>query len=370
MLQALLATVFFGWISVPSAWGNRYLPDELVRALPSPTRYLQNSQRAGLLMQDGLVKLLETECADGGVLIVRQPNLTSEPYLSSCELLEKINRYLQLVDLIASGRNGVEELDPLSPSERSARKPWDLSDIISGNFIWSMSSVAEEGAHLVSEMFVARHLILNEIDKIFTSEISRSSSPEKYLRRAFWHSYIMSMSPIGALKQTFQNIRCGLQDRSCEVVKSLWGSVCNIVVETHQNKIRDLNNRFEKITQNYADENQSRLGQILVFHQLVEAGIKNKDDFFHQLKQHEGQGLGNFNDYDFGRLAREVLIYSELKSLSNLRENCSPYRIDLSPTMIEQLKQELLPIMSAPLEQLETALQAYEIINGHGGGVF
>ncbi len=370
MRKALLITALFGLFNMQSAWGYRYLPDELVRALPSAARYLQNSQRAGSLMQDGLVQLLETECAGGGALIVRQPKLTSEPYLSSCELLEKIHRYLQLVDLTANGRSGVEVLDPLPPTEQSARKPWDLSAILSGNFIWSMSSVAEEGAHLVSEMFATRQLIVHEIDKIFTSELKRTNSPEMYLRRAFWHSYILSISPIGALKHTFQNIRCGLHNRSCEVIKSLWGSVCNIVIETHQDQIRDLNNRFQKITQDFADEKQSRLGQILVFHELVESGIKNKDDFFHQLKQHEGQGLGNFKDYEFGRLAREVLIYSELKSLSNLQENCSPYHIDLSPTMMEQLKQELLPITSAPLEQLETALQAYEIINGHGGGVF
>lgn len=341
----------------PNIWNSEFknpptikIPDKLIDALPSPIVFLQSSDRAGALLQQGIMSDLTSECR----LERKHPG---------CDLPELIKKYENAFNEIGLSK-GVQPLGP------SATKPWDLTNYLSGNFmLLPTPNSLVAGIDHVANLFLLRDQIATATDQFYKWNISFADpySTHAVLSRAFMRAYVLTSTPLGALGEVFTSIKCGLNHQACEVVKSLWGSVCSMAVEDHLSGFQNLINRFDIISSDVSSQKLTHLKRIIQFDDMIRRGHLTRATVMAGLSRINGDGLAGYDDRWYSDLTRSILVYDEFQRLVDLRENCSPYQIDLSRKAKAKFEKPLSSMAIESIDAVESAFQNYAIDHELGG---
>jgi len=328
------------------AWGK--ISDELLEALPSPINYLNSVDFAGEALQQGLLSSLSEEC---------------HQFHRGCEVPSLIAKYNRLLGALKTGQSGV-----VVSATRDV-KAWDLSAILAGQFlILPNAKDANAGKDLMVEIFLTRDRIVRAIATIYKLPPNQPFiSPIRRLSGLFLQAYVMTSSPFGALDEVFSGLHCDIKDPSCEILKSLWGAVCNIAVQNHAEEFNSFERRLNAVMSEESSQGLGRLKLVQGLHDYVEKGSLERETLLLKLAALEGDGLAGYTDADYADLALSVLVYNELSHLMKLAKSCTSYGNELSLKTRALYQTQLNSITQKNLENIKNALVKYGVINESGG---
>lgn len=165
----------------------------------------------------------------------------------------------------------------------------------------------------------------------------------------------------------YQGHQCGFKERSCEVLKSLWGAVCHIAIENHDSEFEDLRKRLNLAMGGPLSLSLDRLKYVQSLQEYIQKGNLDRSLLLKKLEELEGEGQAGFADVDYMDLALAVLVYNELKQVIELKSNCLAYSNELSEKNRLHYKKQLYAITKKNIENIENALVKYGVMNESGG---
>lgn len=336
------------------------VPDALFNALPSPMNFLEKSDQAGIGVEAGLLQVLASEC----------PRLKKLPALArqqGCDLVGLKARFTTLLSQLQAGQSG------LRATAFATKKPWDLSALISGNFLFVPTAAGEtEGRDLMLDLFLTRDQIVSAVDRLYAHAKKISTkpvSPELTMMGPFMRAYFLTSTPLGALSETFHSIRCGVKDTSCELEKQIWGGVCHLAVEQNQTAFTSLETRFKIFAEDETSPEMARTKQIAALAEFIEQGQLDRATLSAKISDLESGGPGTNASEDYVALTVSVLTYFELKQLMALKYNCLAYSDDFSAKIKNSFTKRLAKLSTQSLKQIETALTTYGLTHELGGSL-
>jgi|GEM_PF-3604878 len=320
-MNKLALTTFVTCALLTGSIAGARISDDLLEALPSPINFLERSKRAGADLEQGLFGYLKSEC----------PQLKShrDQYQKhGCEIPDLGRQYSNLLSKFKRGENGVATLAKLPT------KPWDLSVLISGNFMFFQTEdSATEGRDLLIELFVLRTRILSAIENQYQNALNtipKPISPEQVMLAPFMRAYFLTSTPLGALSEVFRSIQCGIDERSCEIEKRIWGNICNLAVEVNDAAFADMERRYTIIGNDETSPDLARTKLIKDLADYIEQGHFDRDLLASKLTELESLAPSQSSNEDYAKLTVSVLTYAEMKRLMSLKFNCFAYVDDLS----------------------------------------
>lgn len=314
-----------------------------------------------------LVSFIKSECGDKIITKNSQGQniVTYRRQLRLCYFPAKLNSYYKIQAQIFLPKQDLiyfPEIESLDDGQNSKQSHWNLSKILSQNYIIrpnpkGMNTTIDQ----IAELLTQKREVLQELELVGKEmrKLSFGKNLMSYYLIPSLKSSINNVTPLGAMLELFQSIRCELNDKFCLYLKSRIGSVLNEISNVHGEKLTGFVNRFNAYTSEEGTQNAQRLKKLLEFNVTYHnSEVQNHAQYISEMKASIEDfvtgGEGGFVSDRFQSFAQNVLVLAEVSHFAEHLVNLSPYANDLPFVKRKQAAKVLLPQINESLEILET----------------
>ncbi|MCK6598968.1 MAG: hypothetical protein L6Q37_11440 [Bdellovibrionaceae bacterium] len=317
-----------------------------------------------------LVTFIKSECGDKIITKNSQGQnvVTYRRKLRLCYLQAKLNAYYKIQAKIFLPKQDLiyfPDIESIADNTMTQQSRWNLSKILSQNYIIRPNPKGMKATiDLIAELLTQKRELMQELELVGKEmrQLSYGKNLMSYYLIPSLKASINNITPLGAMLELFQSIRCELEDNFCLYLKARIGSVLNEISVVHGEKLTDFVNRFNSYASSEGTQNAKRLTKLLEFNVAYHnSEVQNHAKYISEIKtsieNFVADGEGSFVNDRLQSFAQNILVLAEVSYFTQHLVNLSAYASDLSFATRKQAAKALLPQINQSLEILETQFQ-------------